>query len=45
MQLLAKAQAWNLSTYNNPTGTKSDPKITAGIRISGSALPPFFFAN
>jgi hypothetical protein len=34
---------WEQSTYNNPTGTKSDPTISAGMRISGSPLPPFFF--
>jgi hypothetical protein len=40
-KLSDKATKYDLSTYNNPTGTKSSPKINPGIRISGSLLPCF----
>lgn len=32
-------------TYKIPTGTKKEPKKSAGIRISGLAIPPFLFAS
>jgi hypothetical protein len=32
-------------SHNNPTGTKSEPKIRAGMRISGLPFPPFFAAS
>jgi hypothetical protein len=39
MSLESKALL-RISTYKSPAGTKNEPKIIAGMRISGFPTPP-----